>query len=208
MRIVYRCAYRPSTNGIVERSHRTIKRIAARCEIPIWKAVYWYNVLPKRKGNTVCVPFQSVYTYEAKVDDASERPVQSMVNGDWAIGDLVFVKPDQHVRCRTRLKEGTVTRVVSDVCLEIDGVRRHEQDIRKRYPDIVRATRGVDVNRISESSSEEDKEDMISDFSEDDTNRSGDSEKDPVENFPLLSGRARLPPLWMLDYESSGWRVE
>ena len=40
----YRYAYFLENNGIVERCHRTVKKVAARilCSIP--EAVYWYNV--------------------------------------------------------------------------------------------------------------------------------------------------------------------
>ena len=40
----FRCAHRPSGNGIVERNHRTIKRIAARAQITPERAAFWYNV--------------------------------------------------------------------------------------------------------------------------------------------------------------------
>ena len=43
----FRCAYVPSGNGIVERYHRTVKRIAARKRCTILEAVCWYNVTPK-----------------------------------------------------------------------------------------------------------------------------------------------------------------
>ena len=39
----FRCANRPSGNGIIERNHRTIKRIAARAQITPEKAAFWYN---------------------------------------------------------------------------------------------------------------------------------------------------------------------
>ena len=44
---VFRCAYRPESNGIVERSHRTIKRMAARSNAYILDMIFWYNVTPK-----------------------------------------------------------------------------------------------------------------------------------------------------------------
>ena len=40
----FQCAYSPSGNGIVERSHRTIKAITARKNCSILEAVYWHNV--------------------------------------------------------------------------------------------------------------------------------------------------------------------
>ena len=41
VRMRFRCAYVPAGNGIVERSHRTIKRIAARTRCSVMEAVYW-----------------------------------------------------------------------------------------------------------------------------------------------------------------------
>ncbi|XP_065645530.1 uncharacterized protein LOC136076000 [Hydra vulgaris] len=45
--ILFRCAYRPYGNGIVERHHRTIKRMAARSGKDPLKMVYWYNIPEK-----------------------------------------------------------------------------------------------------------------------------------------------------------------
>ena len=41
VRMRFRCAYVPAGNGIVERSHRTIKRIAPRTRCLVMEAVYW-----------------------------------------------------------------------------------------------------------------------------------------------------------------------
>ena len=46
-RMRFRAAHVPSGNGIVERSHRTIKTITARSKCLIPEAVYVYNVTPK-----------------------------------------------------------------------------------------------------------------------------------------------------------------
>ena len=47
VRSIYRAAWRPSGNGIVERHHRTIKAMAERMRSSPIEAVYWYNVAPK-----------------------------------------------------------------------------------------------------------------------------------------------------------------
>ena len=47
VRLHFRCAHVPSGNGIVERCHWSLKRIAARKLCPIMEAVYWYNATPK-----------------------------------------------------------------------------------------------------------------------------------------------------------------
>ena len=41
VRMRFRCAYEPAGNGIVERSHRTIKRTATRTWCSVIEAVYW-----------------------------------------------------------------------------------------------------------------------------------------------------------------------
>ena len=46
VRARFRCAYRASGNGIVERVHRTVKRVAARSGISPKEATFWYNLAP------------------------------------------------------------------------------------------------------------------------------------------------------------------
>ena len=46
VRLTFRCAYKPSDNGIVERKHRTIKRMSARSGRSVEYSVFWYNVTP------------------------------------------------------------------------------------------------------------------------------------------------------------------
>ena len=53
VRLRFHCAYVPSGNGIIERCHRTVKRIAARKQYTILEAVYWYNVTPKDEVSSV-----------------------------------------------------------------------------------------------------------------------------------------------------------
>lgn len=63
----YRCAHRPSTNGIVERCHRTIKRVAKRANISIAEAVYWYNISPRTEANKKCIPCEILFNYKWRV---------------------------------------------------------------------------------------------------------------------------------------------
>ena len=51
VRLRFRCAYRPSGNGIVERNHRTVKRIAERAQISPERAVFWYNATSGESGH-------------------------------------------------------------------------------------------------------------------------------------------------------------
>ena len=60
----FRCAYVASGNGIAERCHRSVKRIAARKYYSIAEAVYWYNVEPKDDVDTATAPANRLYNYE------------------------------------------------------------------------------------------------------------------------------------------------
>ena len=64
MAVHYRCAYVPSGNGIAERAHRTVKRIAARLGCSIREAVYWHNVSPKDSScDESSAPANQFYNY-------------------------------------------------------------------------------------------------------------------------------------------------
>ena len=65
---IFSCAYRASGNGIIERNHRTIKRMAARSGGSIEDMVYWYNNSPNVNGN---VPFVELYTYSIRLPAVS-----------------------------------------------------------------------------------------------------------------------------------------
>ena len=59
--------YVPVRNGIAERCHRTVKRIAARMHCPIQEAVYWHNVTPRDCMSPPTVPANKIYRYEVRV---------------------------------------------------------------------------------------------------------------------------------------------
>ena len=61
---LFRAAYRPSGNGIVERHHRTIKTMAERLRISPLEAVYWYNISPRDRQNEDSVPQKSIFKYD------------------------------------------------------------------------------------------------------------------------------------------------
>ena len=67
VRMRFRCAYVPAGNGIVERSHRTIKRIAARTRCSVMEAVYWYNVTPKDDASASTAPANIIYSCTAPI---------------------------------------------------------------------------------------------------------------------------------------------
>jgi len=47
----------------------------------------------------------------------------------YIVGDAVWVRPPGN-RCNTRFTRGTVTKVISDLAVEVNGVPRHVRDLR------------------------------------------------------------------------------
>ena len=65
----FRCTYVPAENGIAERYHHTVKRIAARMHCPIQEAVYWHNVTPRGSVSPPTTPANKGYRYEVRVKE-------------------------------------------------------------------------------------------------------------------------------------------
>ena len=134
VKLRFRCAYRPSGNGIVERVHRTIKRIAARSKISVREAVFWYNIAPLSRDPASApstILFGSGYQWRNPNVQSAELPSPP---ARYCVGDEVFVKPPT-ARCSTRWSKGRVTAILSDTNIEIDGVPRHVADCRL-VPDV------------------------------------------------------------------------
>lgn len=130
--IRYRCAYRASGNGIVERVHRTIKRMAARSNADVLSMVYWYNVSPKMGNLDNSVPAQGHCTYPWRIAFShADRPPSVPVSGSgFRVGQRVYVKPGSS-RCTTAWPEGRITRIdAGGVQLDVDGIPRHVADVR------------------------------------------------------------------------------
>ena len=70
----FHCAYIPSGNGIIERCHRTVKRIGARKQCTIPEAVYWYNVTPKDVVSSATAPANMVYRYRIQLKGINGTP--------------------------------------------------------------------------------------------------------------------------------------
>ena len=64
IQVQHQCACVPEDNGIVERCHCTVKRIATRSRCSIVKAVYWYNATPKDNEMPSSMPANGIYQYE------------------------------------------------------------------------------------------------------------------------------------------------
>ena len=139
LQVRFRCAHRPQGNGIAERCHRTVKVIAARKNCTVAEAVYWHNVSPPSDGTSESTPADQLYRYRVRVRgvDTDTRIsddgvcCDSSESGPYRAGDSVWVRPPD-VRCDQRFAEGTVTDVLSEQAVVVDGVPRHVRDIRRR----------------------------------------------------------------------------
>ncbi|KAG1663749.1 hypothetical protein GQR58_020218 [Nymphon striatum] len=128
----FRAAYAPSGNGIVERNHRTIKRIAERGGISPEEATFWYNVTPRKDTDAGSVPSKGLYRYTWRVPfDVNFVQVESCDDSPFAVGDEVWVKPPIP-SCTKQWSLGMVSDVVSRYVVRVDGMPRHIKDIRKR----------------------------------------------------------------------------
>ena len=138
----FRCAHVASGNGIIERCHRSVKVIAARKGCTVAEAVYWHNVTPRDDETADSAPASRLYRYRVRVQgldgqEATESHGQGVpdeteqTRPQYRPGDGVWVRPPR-VRCDTRYDRGEVTRVISDQCVEVDGVPRHVKELRRR----------------------------------------------------------------------------
>ena len=74
VRLHFRCAHVSSGNGIVERCHRSVKRIAARKQCPIIEAVYWYNTTPKDNVSPLTAPINLIRLYRVRLKGIDAHP--------------------------------------------------------------------------------------------------------------------------------------
>lgn len=185
---VFRAAYRPGGNGIVERHHRTIKAIAERGGISPIEAVYWYNSTPRSGQEESSVPQRSVYKYGWRYPSIVPSGADTSQDNGLPIkmGEEVWVKPPG-ARCTTQWRKGTITHVNSRNNISVDGMPRHVLDVR---PVVIPAALVDDSGeRLSgESFSEEPVEPLESD------------QRDTGGN--LRPRRNTRPPVWMADYVS------
>lgn len=161
VRVIYRAAYRPSGNEIVERNHRIISRIAARTGKSPLTAVYWYNFLPLDTHKISSAPHRQ--HFRRKWSNPLQHPKDAATNavdaGGYGEGEAVFVKPSG-ARCTTPWGQGTVTAVIEEGAVEVDGVHRHVADLRRVCVDSTESS--MDSHESSESSCEESEETVAS----------------------------------------------
>jgi len=117
----------------VERCHRSVKSIAARNQCSIAEAVYWYNVAPKDGVDPLTAPANKLYSYDLRVRVVDNMPSEDLSRGKnpYQIGDTVWVKPPGN-RGNTRFTRGIVSKVTSDVAVEVDGMPQHIRDLHYR----------------------------------------------------------------------------
>ena len=138
--LVFRAVHEPGGNGIVERCHRTIKVIAARRQCSVAEAVHLYNVTPRDGGTAESAPAAGVYSYSARdcvrpvpTEPVSEEPPPRVSDGaQFRVGDPVWVRR-RGTRCTETSRRGTVTGVVSQQVLEVDGLPWHVRNLRPRH---------------------------------------------------------------------------
>mgnify|MGYP003396821428 FL=1 len=66
-------AYRPQGNGLVERVHRTIKRMVSRTKSSVPTCVFWYNVT---RGSRVGSPFELVFSAIPKMPGICKNRIE------------------------------------------------------------------------------------------------------------------------------------
>ena len=177
----------------MERCHRTIKRIAERSNIAIAEAVYWYNIGPKRRKDGIKSPSDILFNYNWRI--MGEKINVEPMSDDcrmFEVGEKVYVKPNQHVRCTSQWGRGIITAKISHNKYEVDGVPRHIQDIRKRSDN----QNNPENEFIDDLESSEDESEAVDEESSveeimDQTNR--DEQR--------RSERERREPPWHRDYE-------
>lgn len=155
VQIRYRAAYRASGNGVVERHHRTIKRMAARAGMSVLEAAFYYNFLPREGTNAASCPYRRIFRYRRRCPLQSTKPAKVTAKKPlFNTGERVVVKPPG-ARCTTPWRVGTVTSISTDGIVEVDGVHRHVSDIR-RLPESSESSGGSESDLESCNDSEED----------------------------------------------------
>ena len=177
---------------MVERNHRTVKRVAARSKISPLKAVFWYNLSPKDGRSEKSVPSSEVFSYEWRSPNIAPKP-PSKESSIFDVGETVWVKPP-NARCTTKWNTGKVTNVLSRNNVEVDGCSRHVLDIRKFVEPSDSDAYDTAEEEISESDSEVDNHSV---------DLSGIGELFETNVPKRQSMRERRPPVWLKNYETN-----
>ena len=101
----FRCVHVPA----MERSHRSIKTIAARKNCPALEVVYWHNVTPQDNlSSTLPADMQHRYHIRVRDIDVPPPPEPQITGRRYEKGDVVWVKIT-HGRSTIKFKTGRVT---------------------------------------------------------------------------------------------------
>ena len=104
VRLWFRAVNRPNCNWIVERNHRTIKRMAARTGGSIRDMLLWYNFTPKDGLKVESAPSHSLFTNKWRYPRQpvqEEQRLERAEESNFRVGETVYVKPAK-ARCTTR----------------------------------------------------------------------------------------------------------
>lgn len=125
--LLFRCAYRPQGNAIIERCHRTVKRTVARAGRGVLEAVFWYNFAPRESSPA---PSDVFFSRRFRSPRARPRPPEKHTSQkQWELGEEVYVKP-ANARCSTEWRRGRVTGWRPPAMVEVDGMPRHVSHVR------------------------------------------------------------------------------
>ena len=129
IQIRFRCVYIPSGNGIVERSHRTMKHIAVRIQCSLTEAVYWHNMTPKDDTTASIAPVNLIYTYHTHMKSIDTPSLLDTIDScAYTTRDDVWVKR-LHKQCTTQFKKGRMTNVYSPHSILVNGVPHYVKGV-------------------------------------------------------------------------------
>ena len=224
----FTCAYRAQGNGVVERVHRTIKRMVARSGRGVEEMTFWYN---STRGDRSASPYEMVFGAKPKMPGVSDRRQEvtrpppeprthdavdtriDVERNPFVVGDLVYLKSGS--RCDQPWSgPHRVTGLRSSVSVVLDngGVPRHISHLRRvpaagEGPEANLPGRGANPGGLH-SASDDEAEPQTEDEDEPHSPRheSGDDERSTQQHgagdvrLSDVSTRDRRPPRWMADY--------
>ena len=132
IKAIFRCANRPSGNGVVERVHRIIKRKAARTDGSVADMVYWYNVSPIRGQEMDSIPYFVLFGRLPNISQQMDENASSP--NDYHVGEDVYLKP-AIPSAHEKWRKGVVTKDGEGVTVEVNNIKRHIADVRKVLPE-------------------------------------------------------------------------
>ena len=114
----------------MQRNHSAVKRIAARSDISIQEAVFWYNFLPREGTSEEGCTCNGIYKYKWRINNTIHWLEEEEIKTKFSIGESVWAKSGI-TRCTSAWKIGKITKILSKNKVEIDGIARHVLEIEK-----------------------------------------------------------------------------